>query len=294
MPSIVPYLWYDRGAGEAAALYTSTFPDSKIVSSGILKDTPSGDVENLSIELFGQSFILFSAGPRFKFNPSISFLVACNSKEEVDACWAKLAAGGQVLMELGTYPFSEWYGWTQDRFGLSWQIMYMGDIPFSQRITPTLMYTGDQCGKAGEAINFYVSVFNNSRVGDIMRYTAAQSPEKEGHIAHAAFTLEHYGFAAMDSGQAHGFGFNEAISLMVQCDTQEEIDYFWKHLSAVPEAEQCGWLKDAYGVSWQIVPRVLGKMLGDKDREKVGRVTQAFLKMKKFDIAALERAYASP
>ena len=87
------------------------------------------------------------------------------------------------------------------------------------------------------------------------------------------------------------FKFNEAISFMVYCDTQEEIDYYWEKLSAVPEAEQCGWLKDKYGLSWQIVPTVMGKMMRDKDKKKLARVTEAFLKMKKFDIAALKRAY---
>ncbi len=291
MPNIVPYLWYDKEAGEAGRLYTSTFPDSKIVSSSILDNTPSGEVESLAVELFGQRFILFSAGPYFKFNPSISFLVACTSKEEVDAYWTTLIEGGEALMELGAYPFSPWYGWVQDRFGVSWQIMDMGDIPFTQRITPTFMYVGEQCGKAEEAINLYVSIFANSKVGSIMRYTAEQAPEQEGHIAHAAFTIENYGFAAMDSGHAHDFAFNEAVSIMVQCDTQEEIDYFWGKLSARPEAEQCGWLKDKFGVSWQITPAILSKYLDDKDPEKVAKVTQAFLKMKKFDIAGLEEAY---
>ena len=107
----------------------------------------------------------------------------------------------------------------------------------------------------------------------------------------ADFMLENQWFAAMDSAIEHDFSFNEAISFMVYCDTQEEIDYYWEELSAVPEAEQCGWLKDKYGLSWQIVPRALDEMMQDGNHERLDRVTRAFLKMKKFDLAALQRAY---
>jgi len=130
-----------------------------------------------------------------------------------------------------------------------------------------------------------------SLAGDIFRYTKGQEPDKEGTIAHAFFTIEGQGFAAMDSAREHNFTFNEAISFIVNCKTQKEIDYYWDKLSAVPEAEQCGWLKDKYGLSWQIVPTAMGDMLKDKDKKKLARVTEAFLKMKKFDIAALKRAY---
>lgn len=167
----------------------------------------------------------------------------------------------------------------------------MGDRKIKQKITPTLMFVGGQCGKAEEAINFYASIFNNAKVGDILRYGKNEGPDKEGTIKHAAFTLESQEFAAMDSAHKHNFTFNEAISFEVRCETQNEIDYYWKKLSADPKAEQCGWLKDKYGLSWQIVPTVLNKMLQDKDREKVARVTEAFLKMKKFDIEGLKKAY---
>lgn len=169
--------------------------------------------------------------------------------------------------------------------------MFMGDRKIKQRITPTFMFVGEQCGKAEDAINFYASVFNNAKVGDILRYGKNEGPDKEGTVKHAAFTLEGHEFAAMDSALKHNFTFNEAISFVVNCETQKEIDYYWKKLSADPKAEQCGWLKDKYGLSWQIVPTILGKMLQDKDTKKVTRVTQAFLKMKKFDFEKLKKAY---
>jgi len=291
MHRISPYLWFDKEAREAGEFYTSVFPDSRIKYINTLHNTPSGSVDILSIELAKQEFGLISAGPLFKFNPSVSFLVACKTKDEVDALWGKLSKGGSALMELGQYPFSERYGWTQDRYGLSWQVMFMGDRPVQQKITPMLMFVGNVCGKAEEAINLYASVFKDSKVDHVMRYATSEEPDKEGTVRHAGFTLEGQNFAAMDSARGHNFTFNEAISFVVDCDTQAEIDYFWGKLSAVPAAEQCGWIKDRYGVSWQIVPTVMEKMLKDKDPKKLARVTEALLEMKKFDIEALKRAY---
>jgi predicted 3-demethylubiquinone-9 3-methyltransferase (glyoxalase superfamily) len=290
MQKITPHLWFDKEAKEAAQFYTSVFPSSKINSVTTMHDTPSGDCDVVSFELTGQPFMSISAGPLFKFTPAVSFLVACSAKEEVDALWKKLNDGGQALMPLDQYPFSERYGWTQDKYGLSWQIMYFNQ-EIKQKITPVLMFVGDVAGKAEEAMHFYTSIFKDSRIGDIMRYGKGQEPDREGTVAHASFTLAGQQLAAMDSAQQHHFNFNEAISLMVYCKDQQEIDYYWEKLSAVPEAEQCGWLKDKFGLSWQIVPESMDKMMTDKDSARAARVTQAFLKMKKFDLAELERAY---
>lgn len=291
MQGITSHLWFDKEAKEAAKFYTSIFKDSKTKSTATLDGTPSGAVDIVTIELSGQEFTLLSAGPLFKFTPAVSFLVACATKEDVDALWGELSEGGSALMELGEYPFSEKYGWMQDRYGLSWQVMFMGDRKITQKITPTLMFVGNVCGKAEEAITFYSSVFHNANVGDILRYSKGEEPDKEGTIKHAAFMLEGQEFAAMDSARMHHFSFNEAISFMVHCETQEEIDYYWEKLSAVPEAEQCGWLKDKFGFSWQIVPTAMDEMLQGGDKKKIARVTEAFLKMKKFDIVELKKAY---
>jgi predicted 3-demethylubiquinone-9 3-methyltransferase (glyoxalase superfamily) len=291
MLKVTPHLWFDKEAKEAADLYTRVFKGSKIKSTTTLHNTPSGSVDIVTIELSSQEFTLISAGPLFKFTPAVSFLVACNTKEEVDALWGELSQDGSALMELGKYPFSEKYGWVQDRYGLSWQVMFMGGGEIKQKITPTLMFVGEQCGKAEEAINFYASVFHNAKVGDTLRYSKGEEPDKAGTIKHAAFTLEGQEFAAMDSAHEHNFTFNEAISFMVHCDTQEEVDYYWGKLSADPKAEQCGWLKDKYGLSWQVVPTLMDEMLKDNDKKRMARVTEAFLKMKKFDIEALKKAY---
>jgi len=199
--------------------------------------------------------------------------------------------GGSALMGLGEYSFSERYGWTQDRYGLSWQVMFVGNRKIEQRITPTLMFVGEQCGRAEEAINFYSSVFHDAKVDHILRYGKDDKPDKEGTIKHAGVSLEGENFAVMDSARAYNFTFNEAISFMVHCDTQEQIDHFWSKLSAEPKAERCGWLKDKFGLSWQIVPAAMDEMLSEKDESRLARVTEAFLKMKKFDIAKLNEAY---
>ena len=293
MQKITPHLWFDTEAVEAADYYSSALPDSKVTNVTTIHDTPSGDTDIVSFELMGQSFMAISAGPLFKFTPAASFLISCTTKEEVDTLWARLSEGS-VHMPLESYPFSERYGWTEDRYGLSWQIMLVGEEQAGQRITPTLMFVGKVCGKAEEAINLYTSVFPHSEVGPILRYDKSEEPDEEGTIKYASFLLDGQEFAAMDSARDHDFGFNEAISFLVSCETQEEIDHYWDSLSAVPEAEQCGWLKDRYGLSWQVVPSAMDEMLRGGTKEQMARVTEAFLKMKKFDLAELRRAYEGP
>ena len=215
-----------------------------------------------------------------------------DAKTRIDEVWAKLIEGGKALMPLDKYPFSERYGWIEDKYGLSWQLILTN--PEGEKrplIIPSMMFTGDMTGKAGEAIDFYVSMFKNAKRGMFAPYLDGAEPEKDAKLMFAEFILEKQWFTAMDSGHMHKFGFNEAISLIVNCEDQKEIDYYWEKLSAVPEAEQCGWLKDEYGVSWQIVPSDMEKVMGSGDKEKMARVTEAFLKMKKFDIAKLKQAY---
>jgi predicted 3-demethylubiquinone-9 3-methyltransferase (glyoxalase superfamily) len=239
-----------------------------------------------------------SAGPLFKFNPSVSFILNFDpskdkrARENLDALWDKLSQGGKTLMPLDKYPFSERYGWTQDKYGLSWQLI-LSDPTGEERpfLTPALMFVGALTGKAEEASDFYLSVFKNAKRGILARYPKGMEPDKESTVMFTDFMLENVWFAAMDSGHKHDFAFNEAISFMVSCDTQQEIDYYWEKLSAVPQSEQCGWLKDKYGLSWQIVPSDMNEMMQKGSPEQVARVTETFLKMKKFDLATLRQAY---
>ncbi|VEB33917.1 DNA binding protein [Legionella sainthelensi] len=297
MEKITPHLWFNKEAREAAEFYTALFPHSKITHMTTLHDTPSGDCDVVSFELSNQSFMAISAGSLFKFNPTVSFLVTFNplqekdAREKLDLLWNKLSCNGMELMQLQEYPFSKRYGWVQDKYGLSWQLILSDLINERQFIIPSLLFVGNRCGKAEEAINFYTSIFKNSRRGSVARYDSEQAPNQEGTIAFADFMLLDRWFAAMDSAGVSDFAFNEAISFMVNCETQEEIDYYWEKLSAVPEAEQCGWLKDKYGLSWQIVPTVLSDMMKKGSSKQTERIMQSFLRMKKFDIATLKRAY---
>ena len=310
MPKVTPHLWFDQEAREAAKFYTSIFANSKITNLTTIHEVPSptGDSDIVSFELRGQPFMAISAGPLFKFNPSVSFIVNFDpsreqdARENIDATWNKLSPGGTALMPLQEYPFSKRYGWLQDKYGLSWQLILTNPEGEERpEIVPSLMFVGDVSGKAEEAINFYLSVFKDapldsarggSKMGGIVRYGAGQEPDKKGTVMFADFKLLGTWFAAMDSAHEHKFAFNEAISLLIPCETQAEIDYFWDKLSADPKAEQCGWLKDRYGLSWQVWPTAMGEMLAKGTPAQVARVTQAFLPMKKFDIAQLREAFA--
>jgi predicted 3-demethylubiquinone-9 3-methyltransferase (glyoxalase superfamily) len=291
MAKFTPHLWFDHAARQGAELYTSVFPDSRITHITTLRDTPSGDADVVSFELAGQPFMAINGGPYFKPNPSVSFLVRYSTQEEVDSAWEKLLPGGMALMELGEYPFSQRFGWLQDRFGFSWQLLYTNGEAFSQKIVPMVMFVGRVCGRAEEAVNFWASVFKPAQIGEIMRYGKGEEPDKPGTVKLASFWLMGVEFAAIDSAWDHKFAFNEAISFMVSCEDQAEIDYYWQKLSAVPEAEQCGWLKDKFGLSWQVTPSEMDEMMARGTPEQIDRVTQAFLPMKKIDIAQVRAAY---
>lgn len=287
---IVPHLWYNTEAKEATAFYTSLFPNSKISNITTISGTPSGDCDIVSFALAGQEFMAISAGPFFKLNPSISLFTVFESEAEITEAWNKLIEDGKALMPFQEYPWAKKYGWLQDKFGLSWQLSWSENHEMNQRITPMLMFTGSVAGKTKEAIDTYSSIFHNSKTELLVPYEKGDG-DAEGFIKHSRFTLAGQNFMAMDSSLKHEFGFNEAFSLIVNCETQEEIDTYWEQLSTVPEAEQCGWLKDKYGVSWQIVPTRMNEMMASGNTEAIARVTQAFLPMKKFDIAKLEEAF---
>ncbi len=269
-------LWFDGKANEAADFYRSVFENSKITSENEL---------TVAFEIGESKFLGLNGGPMFKINPSISFFANCDSVEETDTKWEALSYGGLELMPLNSYPWSERYGFCQDKYGVSWQVM-KGDIG-GQKIVPALMFTQANAGKAEEAMNFYTTVFPDSRIGSISRYEEGE-PDVEGAVKHGQFILGGRNFVAMDSSAAHEFRFNEGVSIVVNCENQEEIDCYWEKFIADGEESMCGWLKDKWGVSWQIVPSNIGELLTDPDR--AGRITPVLMQMKKLNIAALESA----
>lgn len=276
--SIYPCLWFNGKAKEAAEFYCSVFNNSRITA-----DTPMV----VTFESAGQKFMCLNGGPEFSINPSISFFVIFETEQEVDEAWQKLAEGGKILMPLEKYEWSEKYGWVQDHYGVSWQLALGKIEEVGQNFTPTFLFTGEQSGKAEQAIEFYTSIFKNSSVEGILKYNA-EDHDVEGTVKHAQFSLGKKVFMAMDSSLPHNFGFNEAISLVVECKTQDEIDYYWSKLTEGGAENMCGWLKDKFGVSWQIVPEILGKLMSDQ--EKAPRVMQTFMQMKKFEIEKLVNA----
>lgn len=297
MQHIIPNLWFDNEAESAAQFYASVFPGAKVGKTTYYTDAGkefhghnAGDVMTVEFSINDFTFVGINGGPIFKITPAISFFVHLKTTDEVDELWDKLSDQATTLMTLDSYPFSKRYGWLTDKFGVSWQIM-LTEAEVANPITLSLMFTGPMCGKAEEALQFYTSVFPDSKIVNTMHYGANQSPDKEGALAYGESTLLGQRIAAMDSARNHDFSFTAGVSLMVECDTQKEIDTYWKALSAAPEAEQCGWLQDKYGVSWQIVPKVMNKMLAEATPEQLERVTAAYMQMKKFDIATLERVY---
>ncbi|MGB0219742.1 MAG: VOC family protein [Sinimarinibacterium flocculans] len=297
MSLITPHLWFDTQAVEAARFYCSVMPDARITHRSVLRAAPSGDCDIVSFELAGLPFKAISAGPYFTFNPSVSFLLNfdpqrdARARDRLDTLWSALADGGEALMPLDAYPFRPRYGWIRDRYGLSWQLNLCA--PSGQQpppILPLLMFTGEHCGKAEEAGIFYRGLFEGSQAGQTVRYPAGMAPGREGTLMYSDFRLGDTWIGAMDSAHDHGFGFNEAVSFLVACRDQAGIDRYWSQLSTVPQAEQCGWCKDRYGLSWQITPMLLDEVMRSNDEQRIARVTRAFLKMKKFDVAALEVA----
>ncbi len=240
----------------------------------------------VTFELNGNKFMGLNGGPMFKINPSISLFVTCGSINTTNELWEKLIVGGEALMPIDTYPWSERYGWLRDRFGLTWQISTGSTGEQDQKIVPSMLFTGDRFGRAEEAIDFYSSVFDNSSTDVLLHYPPGD--KSAGKVMYSKFKLGHQEFIAMDGPGEHEYTFNEAVSFVVSCNTQKEIDYYWSKLTNGGEESRCGWLKDKFGVSWQIVPSIISKLMTDP--EKAVRVTQAFMKMKKLDIETLLNA----
>jgi predicted 3-demethylubiquinone-9 3-methyltransferase (glyoxalase superfamily) len=284
MQKIQTFLWFNDQAEEAANLYTSIFKDAKTVNT---MPGPGGKPMGVTVELAGSQFILFNGGPQYHPTPAISFFVQCETPEEVQGLWDALSQGGKAMMPLDKYAWSEKYGWVEDKFGVSWQVSLSGK---PQSIAPTFMYTGDQQGRCEEAINFYVAQFPSSSIDHIARYEP-EEPGPTGQIKHAGFVINGQGFSAMDAHMPSPTPFTPGISMFVNVEAQAEVDQLWDKLGEGGRYDRCGWLQDKFGVSWQIVPTALGRLLRDKDRKKAGQVMQAMLKMNKLDIAGLQKAY---
>lgn len=284
--NIFPCLWYNEDAKESAEFYC------KVFGGKITVDTPVV----LNIELFGQKIMLLNGGPQFEKNASISFMVMCETDNEVQNYWNQLSDSGIVLMELGEYPWSKKYGWVRDRFGVTWQV-YLGKKQGEQKIVPTLMFIHQNNGKAFEAMELYTRIFPNSKIEGVLKYgegVGDENHEVPENVQHAHFEIDGYSFFCMDNSYDHKFDFNEGISMVIMTDNQEETDHLWNALTSDGGRESmCGWLKDQFGMSWQIVPKRLIELMNDSDQMKAQKVVQAMMKMQKIVIKELENAYNS-
>ena len=286
MQKITPFLWFDNNAEEAMNFYVSIFGNAKVLHDDRVPGGPADGAMLSTFQLEGLEFYAFNGGPYFKHSQGISFTVSCDTRQEIDHLWEKLTEGGVIMMPLDAYFFSERYGWVQDRFGISWQL----DLAHrDQKIAPSFLFVGSQHGHAEEAMKLYCSLFEDSGIGDMARYEEGSHGEP-GTVMHAAFKLAGQEFMAMDSNGPHEFEFTSAISFLVSCEDQAEVDRLWAGFTREGQEQQCGWVLDKFGIAWQIIPAVHMEIMRGPDRDRAKRATAAMLKMKKFDIAALLEA----
>ena len=277
-------LWFKgEDLKKAVDKYTKIFDNSKILRS-VNFDTPFDTTADcIEFALGGRVFQAINAEPAFEFNNSFSLVVMCPTQKDLNSKWEKLISnGGKVVMPLDKYDFAESYGWLVDEFGLSWQVFLDGKMPFDFEIVPSLLYPK---GKAKEALEFYATVFTDFRI-NFVDYL----DEEKNNIIFSCFTINDSDYFTSDNLLGQDLPFNESTSIMIECDTQEEIDYYWDKLSADKDGGQCGWTKDRFGLSWQIIPKYINEVFFDQDKEKYNKILSAMFEMKKIDLEKLKEA----
>lgn len=291
---IIPSLWCSVDPEEMVSTYERAFGDVKrnavthYPTEGLLpfQVDMAGKILTIEFQIFGYTFILVNGGPAFTPNPSVSFMVRFSDEyfldpeESLRSAWDALMDGGKALMPLGTEDLGSLFGWVEDKHGISWQLM-LEDDPENElaaeraRVHPALLFGEPVFGKASAARDRYMEVFEHSKVG-----ITATNPE-DNSLSFGDAKLTDDWFAFQDAASAP-FAFNEAVSFVINCTDQEEIDYFWEALSRVPEAEQCGWCKDEFGVSWQVTPLDMENLTSSP------KAYEAMMQMKKIDLNVLK------
>ncbi|WP_105122261.1 VOC family protein [Streptococcus suis] len=287
MQPIIPHLWYDTEAKEAVAFYVDLF-GGKLDWTYTITDTPSGDSDLIQFQLGDMTLAAISAGPYFKLNESMSLMVNVASKDEVTRLYQALSEGGRILMPLGEYPFSPYYVWLEDRFGLSWQLSYAPDLVKSYQFDICLLFSQEQVGLAQPMLDYYKDKLPQASVGQLSYYGEGEAAVEAAKLNYAELLIAGQKMIVMDHGYGGEASFNEAFSLMVYVDSQDELNFYYDLLSAVPEAEMCGWVKDQFGISWQIVPRMLMEAYDTASQETVKAVNDAVLTMKRLDFATIQ------
>lgn len=273
---IVPSIWCNRTAAEAAEFYCAALPGAAEIgrshypTEGLLdfQEEFAGDVLTVELDLDGLPITLINAGAEFAPTPALSFLLNFDPSRDpsagqnLDRAWSALSDGGTTIMALDAYEHSPHYGWVEDRFGVSWQLMLTNPEgeprPFA---TPCFLFGGAAQGRASEAMREWIGLIDDSGPGMTVARTSPDGPARAGDILFADFRLAGQWFAAMDATVDMDTSFTPGLSLQAMCGTQEDIDRLWAVLSTVPEAEQCGWCIDRFGVSWQVVPHDIGELV---------------------------------
>lgn len=247
--TIYPALWFDNQALEAFEFYCSVFPNSIVLEH---------NQTVVKASLSNQCFIGINGGPYFLPNPAISFTVICDSREEINALWQKLILGGASIIDLGHYSWNAYYGWVQDQFGYTWQLQLGNGGKTQQHILPNLLFCGMHQNQCSQALQYYQKIFPEFQRHQLLRYP---SGDLEGKIQNSIFSLNHLKFIAKDSPHRHIFDFNESVSFVIPCKTQQEIDYYWNYFTEHGSESWCGWCKDVFGISWQVIPNNLAQIL---------------------------------
>ncbi|HEL1612578.1 TPA: VOC family protein [Streptococcus suis] len=282
MQTIIPHLWYDTEAKEAVAFYVELF-GGNVDWTYTITDTPSGDSDLIQFQLGDMTLAAISAGPYFKLNESMSLMVNVANKDEVTRLYQALSESGRVLMPLAEYPFSPYYVWLEDRFGLSWQLSYAPDLDKPYQFDICLLFSQEQVGLAQPMLDYYKDKLPQASVGQLSYYGEGEAAVEAAKLNYAELLVGGQKLIVMDHGYGGEDSFNEAFSLMVYVDSQDELNFYYDLLSAVPEAEMCGWVKDQFGISWQIVPRILMEAYDTASPETVKAVNDAVLQMRRLD-----------
>jgi len=264
---LIPCLWFNDKALEAANFYCDLF-GGKITSS---------DDGSVRFNLRGRSYTALNGGPQHQINESISFMVYCGTDKEIERINEALMEAGEALMEMGAYPWSRRYAWVKDKFGVSWQLD-VDSINNKQDIVPSLMFVNDQKYEVKHAINYYHKIFPNCQLLMKSEFEPSMKMPK-GTLNFAQHKIDGNIFNFMSSHLETVWNISSGISFVIQCEDQQEIDHYWEELTRDGEANRCGWLKDKYGISWQVIPDQLSDLLNKPEG------MSNFLQMTKIKIA---------
>jgi predicted 3-demethylubiquinone-9 3-methyltransferase (glyoxalase superfamily) len=267
---IYPCLWFDINAKDVAVYYCDIFKNGKLLSENSITSY---------FEIMGTKFLALNGGKTFKVNQAISYYVYCNGNDEISRLYDKLSEGGKILMPLNTYPWSNKYAWIADKYGVNWQLD-IANIESEQKILPSMLFANAKMNSVREAINQYLSIFPNSKL--ILESPCPPEMNMAKAILFAQYSLSGFLFNSMSSNFNHAFDFTPGNSFVIECENQEEIDFYWEKLGEEGFYSQCGWLQDKCGISWQIVPKILSKLMSDP--AKAPKVVEAYMKMQKFII----------